>query len=374
MKIAVSGDWLNVFTSSYPARGMLLELIKLRKNDLFVIFYTQRPKSEVLTPFFTQLHSQPNVQIRFFKGNRHTIGLMRFLSISSYFQIDQSFDIYINPCNIEYIRDYKGPQICNVTDLSILHSQASIPHPTIWKWQNKFSKSFYFKQKNLQIVSISHFTKQDILKSFSEVNCTITVVHNGIDKFWFDGIYANNNVTEKYLSESYFIWWGYISKRKNLINLIAAYKQAIRTNPHLPKLMIVGDIAPNMEQSIKPLLTNEYIIYLPFQDEYILKTLVQRSRGLLFPSNYEGFGLPVIEAFSQGTPVACSDVTSLPEVADNKALLFPPSDIEKMKDAILEMANPIDERKQKELIDYAHNFTYRKAALAYNELIEHIRQ
>ena len=374
MKIAVSGDWLNVFTSSYPVRGMLLELIKLRKDDLFVIFYTQRPKSEVLTSFFNHLHTQPNVQIRYFKGNRYTIGLMRFLTISSYFHLDQSFEVYINPCNIEYIRDYKGPQICNVTDLSILHSQASIPHPTIWKWQNKFSKSFYFKQKNLKIVSISHFTKQDILQSFSKVNCNITVVHNGIDNFWFDKKCANNTVTEKYHAETYFIWWGYISKRKNLINLIAAYKQAIGVNPYLPKLMIVGDIAPNMMQSIKPLLSDEYIIYLPFQDEYTLKTLVRRSCGLLFPSNYEGFGLPVIEAFSQGIPVACSNVTSLPEVADNKAQLFPPNDVKKMKDAILEMANPISESRRKELIDYAHKFTYHKAALAYNELIEQAKK
>lgn len=374
MKIAISGDWLNVFTSSYPARGMLLELIKLRKDDLFVIFYTRRPHLETVESFFNHLHSQPNVQISYFKGNRYKIGLMRFLTISSYFHIDPSFDIYINPCNIEYIRSYKGSQICNVTDLSILHSQASIPHPTIWKWQNKFSKSFYFRQKNLQIVSISHFTKQDIIQSFSEVNCNITVVHNGIDNFWFDKTYVNNTVTAKYIDESYFIWWGYISKRKNLSNLITSYNQAVKTNPHFPKLMIIGNIAPHMKQTIKPLLLNDHIIYLPFQDEYTLKTLVHGSRGLLFPSNYEGFGLPVIEAFSQGIPVACSNVTSLPEIADNKALLFPPNDIEKMKDAILEMANPIDESRRKELINYAYKFTYHKAALAYNELIEQARQ
>lgn len=374
MKIAVSGDCLSVLTSAYPVRGMLLELIKLRHDDLFVIFYTRRPKPKTLATYFEQLHSLPNVKIQYFEYGRYVVGLQRFFTLSNYFHINHTFDVFLNPSYLEYIRGFKGLQICNVTDLSILHSQATIPHPTIWKWQNKFAKAFYFKRKELQVVSISHYTKQDIYQSFREVNCNIKVVYNGIDNFWFDNRFSANPITLKYATESYFIWWGYVSRRKNLSNLIRAYKQAMAANPQLPKLMIIGNIAPHMKQTIKPLLLNDHIIYLPFQDEYTLKTLVHGSKGLLFPSNYEGFGLPVIEAFSQGIPVACSNITSLPEIADNKALLFPPNDIEKMKDAILEMANPIDDSRRKELINYAYKFTYHKAALAYNELIEQARQ
>ena len=374
MKIAVSGDCLSVFTSAYPVRGMLLELVKMRKDDTFVIFYTERARPKALDAFFEQLHSLSNVRIQYFKSGRYIVGLQRFFTMSGYFPVDNTFDVFLNPSYLEFIRGFNGLQICNVTDLSILHSQATIPHPTIWKWQNKFAKAFYFGQKDLQVVSISHYTKQDIHQSFKKVNCNIKVIYNGIDNFWFDEQLATNSITQKYAAESYFIWWGYISRRKNLINLIAAYKKAVGINAHLPKLMIVGNIAPHMEQVIKPLLADEHIIYLPFQDEYTLKTLVRESRGLLFPSNYEGFGLPVIEAFSQGISVACSNVTSLPEVADNKALLFPPNDIEKMKDAILEMTNSGNDSRRKELIDYAHKFTYHKSALAYNELIEQARQ
>lgn len=374
MNIAVSGDCLSVFTSAYPVRGMLLELIKMRRDDMFVIFYTKRVRPKALEYYFEQLHSLSNVKTQYFKSNRYLVGLQRFFTMSRYFPIDSTFDVFLNPSYLEYIRGFKGLQICNVTDLSILHSQATIPHPTIWKWQNRFAKAYYFRRKKFKVVSISHYTKQDIYQSFKQVNCNIKVVYNGIDNFWFDDKFAINTVTVKYAEESYFIWWGYVSRRKNLLNLIEAYKQALAINPKLPKLMIVGNIASHMEKSIKPLLSIEGIIYLPFQDEYTLKTLVQRSRGLLFPSNYEGFGLPVIEAFSQGIPVACSNVTSLPEVADNKALLFPPDNVEIMKNAIIEMANPINESRRKELIDYARKFTYHKAALSYNELIEQAKQ
>lgn len=372
MKIAISGDCLSVFTSAYPVRGMLCELIKMRKEDLFVIFYTKREKPNVLKSFFEGLHALPNVEVQYFKKNRYIVGLQRFFTMSNYFTVDNSFDVFLNPGYLEYIRGFNGVQISNVTDLSILHSQASIPYPIIWKWQNKFAKSFYFRQKELQVVSISNYTKQDIYKSFKQVNCNIKVIYNGIDNFWFNDKYENNSITEIYKNDSYFIWWGYISRRKNLLNLITAYEQALGEHDQLPKLMIIGNIAPHMLQSITSLLKGKNIIYLPFQDEYTLKTLVNRSKGLLFPSNYEGFGLPVIEAFSQGVPVACSNVTSLPEIADGKALLFSPNDIDEIKKSIIKLSNTIDDNYRNKLINYAYEFSYQKAALAYDELLKQV--
>ena len=91
MKIAISGDCLSVFTSAYPVRGMLLELIQMRKDDLFVIFYTMREKPKQLNSFFEYLHSLPNVEIQYFKGNKYIVGLQRFFTLSHYFHIDSTF-------------------------------------------------------------------------------------------------------------------------------------------------------------------------------------------------------------------------------------------------------------------------------------------
>ena len=83
---------------------------------------------------------------------------------------------------------------------------------------------------------------------------------------------------------------------------------------------------------------------------------------------YEGFGLPVIEAFSQGVNVACSNVTSLPEVAGGYAILFSPTDINDMSDAILKL----DQKpSQKDVVmNYASGFTYKRAAMQYYNIIK----
>lgn len=370
MKIAISGDCLSVFTSAYPVRGMLLELIKQRQDDLFIIFYTQRPRPKMLKSFFEQLHALPNVKTRYFKWNRYVVGLQRFLTLSNYFPIDNSYDIFINPSYLEYVRAFKGVQIANITDLSILHSQASIPHAKIWKLQNKFAKSFYFRLKDLNVVSISEYTKQDIHRYFKRVNTRINVIYNGIDDFWFDNHYIENSLTNQYQNRAYFIWWGFMSRRKNLINMLLAYEELVKEKCEVSDMLIIGNIAEHLKKEITPLMErNAKIIHLPFQEEYVLKTLVKNSKGLIFPSFYEGFGLPVIEAYSQGVPVACSNVTSLPEIANGFSFLFDPNNRIEIKEAFLHLLNFNKESNSPLLIQYARQFTYKKAAEAYNKLI-----
>lgn len=370
MKIAISGDCLSVFTSAYPVRGMLLELIKQRNEDLFVIFYTRRARPDVLKPFFEQLHSLPNVEVRYFKWNKYIIGLQRFLTLSGYFQIDNSYDLFINPSYLEYIRGFKGVQIANITDLSILHSQASIPHAKIWKLQNKIAKAFYFRLRNLNVVSISEYTKQDIHRYFRKVNTPINVIYNGIDNYWFDDHYTENDFTEQYKDRPYFIWWGFMSRRKNLINTLMAYIELSKEKSDIPDMIVIGNIAEHLKKDIISLIgKSDKIIHLPFQDEYTLKTLVRNSKGVIFPSYYEGFGLPVIEAFSQGRPVACSNVTSLPEIANGYSFLFNPDSRQEIKAGFLYLSNFDRTGNSTRLIRYAREFTYLKAAKAYNELI-----
>ena len=157
-----------------------------------------------------------------------------------------------------------------------------------------------------------------------------------------------------------------MSRRKNIYNLVTAYKRAKAQLPSLPKLLLVGKVAEHMAA-----LTNEFdtnVINIPFQDNYTIKSIVRNSRGLIFPSFYEGFGLPVIEAFSQGVGVACSNVTSLPEIADGRAILFNPNDVADMERAIIDLHHA--ELDRDGLKNYASQFSYERAAEEYMKLIK----
>jgi glycosyltransferase involved in cell wall biosynthesis len=364
MKIAISADCFNAYTSGFPVRGMTLELIKNRKQDHFVLFYTKRELPQQLKSFYDEINSLPNVEVKFFKYSRRIIAIKRLLCLS-YVKLDESFDCFINPGYVEFIKGYKGKTICSHTDLSAVKGFYSGEHAWFFKYWRHFHLKYTLPLIDT-IVTISEYTRQDIYQYFPSLNKEITVIHNGIATFWLDDIYSENDVVKKFEMQTYFIWWGFISRRKNIDNLISAYKLAKNNKPDLPRLLLVGGIAEHMKHLNN--IFDENIIYIPFQDDYVLKTLVHRSSGVLFPSFYEGFGLPVVEGFSQGVPVACSNVTSLPEVANGHAILFDPLDISDMADAIVRLSET--NANCSELISYASNFTYEKAANKYIEIID----
>jgi glycosyltransferase involved in cell wall biosynthesis len=361
MRIAVSADCFSAFTSGFPVRGMTLALIQSRPNDSFVLFYTSRPWSQNLMPFYNEINNLPNVEVRFFRDPSKIIAIKRMLGLR-YVKLDE-FDCFLSPGNPEYIRGYKGKQICSLADLSTIRGLNTGKYAFFFKYWNRF----FLKRTLLKmdiIVAISEYTRQDIIDYCPSVANKIKVVYNGIDHFWFDDHYEENDETKRLPHKSYFVWWGLVSRRKNIANLIAAYKMARNRKENLPKLLLVGRFSEHTEYLKKEL--NEDIINIPFQDNYILKTLVSRSAGTLFPSLYEGFGLPVIESFSQGIPVVCSNVTSLPEISNGFSILFNPYDISQITGAIIKLSETSDNLR---LVDYAKSFTYAKAAEMYSTII-----
>jgi glycosyltransferase involved in cell wall biosynthesis len=188
-------------------------------------------------------------------------------------------------------------------------------------------------------------------------------IPNGIDDMWFNNIYEQNTVTEHFKNKRYFVWWGFGSNRKNLERLLTAYSLVKERNRELSELLLIGKISEDLNNVSELIDKNKYIHIIPFQPLSILKEFVRNSSGLLFPSLYEGFGLPIIETYSQGRPVLYGSVTSMPEIASSFGIPVDPNDTGSIMEGLNKMDDfVIDRIYEDQVKSYANNFTYSKAA------------
>ena len=156
--------------------------------------------------------------------------------------------------------------------------------------------------------------------------------------------------------KGYFLFWGSLEPKKNIGRIIEAYLSSQVDTP----LVIVGAQAWKAEQELKLLGdtgtvygsierhrgARKRVIQMPYASFPLLVSLIRGAKGALFPSLYEGFGLPVLEAMLLGTPVICSNTSSLPEVAGDAAYMVDPYDTQAITQAIREMDADADLRAQ----------------------------
>ncbi|WP_299193888.1 glycosyltransferase family 1 protein [uncultured Erythrobacter sp.] len=156
--------------------------------------------------------------------------------------------------------------------------------------------------------------------------------------------------------KGYFLFWGSLEPKKNIGRIIEAYLSSQVDTP----LVIVGAQAWKADQELKLLGdtgsfygglerrrgARKRVIQMPYASFPLLVSLIRGAKGALFPSLYEGFGLPVLEAMLLGTPVICSNTSSLPEVAGDAALVVDPYDTQAITQAIRAMDADADLRAQ----------------------------
>jgi len=157
-------------------------------------------------------------------------------------------------------------------------------------------------------------------------------------------------VANKYgVSKDYVLTVGTVGPHKNLITLVKAMKILRERGKLSFQLLAVGAKSRKDTKLFKALessgLTDEDIRFLGYVPEEDLPMLYSGSRSLVFPSLYEGFGLPLVEAMACGVPVVASNTSSIPEVVGDAALLVPPTQPEAFAQAILRVRSDADLRK-----------------------------
>ncbi len=188
-------------------------------------------------------------------------------------------------------------------------------------------------------MSVSNNTKKDILDIVNIPENKINVIYEAANEKYkkITNKKLLTKIKQKYSLKAPFIFYaGSISLRKNIKKLLLAF-QEVPANLNLD-LVITGNKLWNNKEEMQLIQKNQRIKLLGFIPDEDLPVLYNLAHIYIYPSLYEGFGLPLLEAQACGCPVIASNASSLPEIANNSALLINPDDENSIKDAIAKLA------------------------------------
>ena len=226
------------------------------------------------------------------------------------------------------------------------------------------------------IITVSEFSKRELIAGYQVPEDKISVVYNGVTD-----AYKPLNTESKEAARNrfagghpYFVYLGAIHPRKNILTLVRAFEQFKSQSQNDFHLVIAGRASWHTEDVFQAIDKSPFksSIHLP---GYIPTVdaihLVGGAEAMIYPSVYEGFGLPLVEAMASGVPVICSNVSSLPEVAAHAALLFDPNDIEQLAHQMKRISS--EDTLRRELIKSGdvrtRDFSWDKAARQIYEIL-----
>jgi glycosyltransferase involved in cell wall biosynthesis len=226
-----------------------------------------------------------------------------------------------------------------------------------------------------RVLTVSNASKDDILHYLRVPADRVEVIYNALDTRLATPPTDDEvaHVRDRFLLTSPFILYaGNIKPHKNVDRLIEAYSILRRRGITEPKLLIIGDQIskyPNLRRLVHGFQLHPHVRFLGFVPETTLAALYRLASVFVFPSLYEGFGLPPLEAMAAGTPVVTSNVSSLPEVVGDAAVLIDPMDAGAIADAMARVLS--DATLRDTLVTRGHA---RVQAFSWDRSVARIRQ
>jgi glycosyltransferase involved in cell wall biosynthesis len=216
----------------------------------------------------------------------------------------------------------KVPQCLVVHDLAFLHYPAFNKRPHLLFYKRYTPK---FLDKAASVATVSQFSKQDIITQYNILPDKIDVVYSAVKEIFHpvsDEIKAATK--NKYTAgKEYFVYAGAIHPRKNLMNLLKAFSVFKKRQQTNMKLVLAGRLAWKYEafkESLKSYKYRNDVVMTGYVEETELVNLIGSSYGLIYPSLFEGFGVPVLEAMRCDVPVITSVNSAMQEIAADAAL------------------------------------------------------
>lgn len=221
-----------------------------------------------------------------------------------------------------------------------------------------------------KIITISDFTSKELSALYPKSRHKITTIHNGVSAEFqvIKDKEVLENVKKKYgITKDYILYVGTYKENKNLPTLVKAYAQLPHHMRHSYYLVIVGKQStryPEVPALIKQLGIESTVICINHVREEDLPVFYSGATVFVFPSIYEGFGLPIIEAMACGAPVVASNQASIPEIATDAAILTDPLNVKGMSGAVYDVLSNPQLRKMlvEKGLERAKSFSWEKTA------------
>ncbi|MBI9038657.1 MAG: glycosyltransferase family 4 protein [Bacteroidales bacterium] len=260
----------------------------------------------------------------------------------------------------------KTKSLAVIHDLNFEHYPEDIPFLERKNYKYFFPK---YAKKATRIATVSEYSKSDIIKQYSIPENKIDVTYNGAnEKFCPISISEQDETRKKYsLGKPYFLFVGALLPRKNLVNLFKAFDDFKKKSPSKIKLLITGEKkwwTKEIQEAYREMEFKDDIIFSGRLSGEDLHKVIASALAMTYVSYFEGFGIPIIEAFNCNTAVITSNLTSLPEVAGDAAMIINPFSVESISEAMKKIA--FDEKFRSELIDKGKirklDFSWQKSA------------
>jgi len=337
-------------------KNLVENLLKIDTEDDFLLFFnfwrnykTKKQQAEIYKQAKTQIYCS-----RF-------PGLVKEGILRSHFGFYgkklAKAQLFLAPTFLDIDLSLKIPQVVVIHDLSMFLFPQHLGQKKSDKYQQITKLACAKAQK---IIAVSYSTKKDLTKILKVPEKKITVIYPGLIKFTKIAQNLPNNLKPK----TYILTVGTVEPRKNLKNLLTAYSLLPMALKEKYPLVIVGAYGWNVSQDLKEVKDIKNIIILGYIANDELAKLYKEARVFVYPSLYEGFGLPIIEAMQFGTPVITSNISSMPEVAGKAGILIDPKDPKNISQAIQNiLEEKIDRNKLVKLSkDQANKFFWQDTA------------
>jgi len=264
---------------------------------------------------------------------------------------------------------YRRPFVVTIHDLTRFFFPAQKNNGQFhqWAYEEVFRSAVLHSSK---IITVSEHTRSDLVHYFPQVAEKTSVAYEGVDESVFkqegDELTEKEKLAKIGIIAPYILFVGVWMTHKNLPRLLLAFRK-VKAEGYAGKLVITGEGLShhvNVGQLVKELNLQDDVVLPGRVSDEMLPTLYRRAQMLVFPSLYEGFGLPPLEAMACGTPVAASRTSSIPEILGEAAVYFDPYSIEDIAESINKIL--LEEGLKEKMVGLglaqAKNFNWKKCA------------